>query len=122
MLIWLFVQGKDFVAVQQSYNYTTAAPGKKTGSKWSQTMVFPAGKRYYIASDRIDSLNDSPALFLRLDLPGHIKHNQGDTFSEIYLSYAGRISSQEFLTNFAPDEKFNYQRERLEKEKTPLLV
>lgn len=109
-------QGKDFVAIQQSFHYKTAAPGKKTGSKWSQTIVFPAGKRYFISSDRIDALNDSPAMFLRQDLPGHIKHKDGDTFSEIYLSYHGRISSKEFLTNFAPDEKFNYRRLRLERE------
>ena len=54
-------------------------------------------------------------MFLRLDMPGHIKHKDGDSFSEIYLSYHGRIPSQEFLTNFAPDEKFNYRRDRLEK-------
>ena len=33
--------------------------------------------------------NDSDALFLRLDMPGHIKHKGGDTFSEVYLSYHG---------------------------------
>ena len=26
-------------------------------------------------------------MFLRLDMPGHIKHKDADTFSEIYLSY-----------------------------------
>ena len=109
------LRGKDFVAVKQSFQYKTAAPGKKAGSTWSQTIVFPSGKRYFISSDRIDAVNDSPAMFLRIDMPGHIKHKEGDTFSEIYLSYHGRIPSSEFFSDFAPDEKFNYRRDRLEK-------
>lgn len=111
------VKGKDFVAVNQSFRYRTAAPGKKTGSTWSQTMVFPEGQRYFVSSDRIDAVNDSPAMFLRIDMPGHIKHQQGDSFSEVYLSYGdyGRIPSKEFFSDFAPDEKFNYGRDRLEK-------
>ncbi|MEX0585196.1 MAG: hypothetical protein WD176_01040, partial [Pirellulales bacterium] len=78
-------RGADFVAVTQSYQYKTAAPGKKTGSRWDQTLVFPAGKRYFVSSDRVTSVNASPAMFQRIDMPGHIKHNQGDTFSEVYL-------------------------------------
>ena len=114
------VRGKDFIAVKQSFQYQTAAPGKKTGSTWSQTIVFPAGKRYFVSSDRIDAVNDSPAMFLRIDMPGHIKHKSGDTFSEVYLSYHGRIPSKKFLSDFAPDEKFNYRRDRLEKSGMPL--
>ncbi len=108
------VQGKDFLAVKQTYQYKTAAPGKKAGSQWTQWMVFPAGQRYFISMDRIDAVNSSEAMFLRLDMPGHVKHNQGDTFSEIYLSYQGKIPAKEFLTNFAPDEKFNYRRDKNE--------
>jgi hypothetical protein len=107
------VQGKDFVAVKQSFQYKTAAPGKKAGSTWSQTIVLPAGKRYFVSSDRIDAVNDSPAMFLRIDMPGHIKHKQGDAFSEVFLSYHGRIPSEEFFTDFAPDEKFNYRRDQV---------
>ena len=51
--------------------------------------------------------------FFRQDLPGHLKHQAGDTFSEIYLSYHGIIPASEFLTDFAPDEKFNYRRDRV---------
>ena len=105
------VQGKDFVAVTSRFRYQIAAPGKKTGSEWSQVLVFPAGQRYFISSDKITSVNASDAMFLRLDMPGHIKHKQGDTFSEVYLSYAGKIPSSEFVKDFAPDEKFNYRRE-----------
>jgi hypothetical protein len=105
-------RGKDFVAVRQSFQYTLAAPGRKAGSTWTQTLVFPAGKRYFLSSDRIDSVNDSEAMFLRIDMPGHIKHTKGDTFSEVYLSYQGRIPAKEFVQDFAPDEKFNYRRDR----------
>jgi hypothetical protein len=55
-------------------------------------------------------------MFLRVDMPGHIKHNRGDTFSEIYLSYHGRIPAEEFFDDFAPDEKFHYLREKREAE------
>jgi hypothetical protein len=105
------VQGKDFVAVTSSFRYQIAAPGKKTGSEWSQVLVFPAGQRYFISSDKITSVNASDGMFLRLDMPGHIKHKQGDTFSEIYLSYAGRIPSTDFVKDFPPDEKFSYRRD-----------
>ena len=107
------IEGKDFVAIRQGWTYTVAAPGKQTGSEWHQTLVFPAGKRYFISADRILSRNSGEALFFRQDLPGHLKHQAGDTFSEIYLSYHGIIPASEFLTDFAPDEKFNYRRDRV---------
>jgi hypothetical protein len=106
------IRGKDFVAIKQQFQYKTAAPGKKTGSVWTQFLVFPDETRYFISMDRIDAVNSSDEMFLRIDMPGHIKHDRGDTFSEIYLSYHGRIPSSEFLENFAPDEKFNFQRRR----------
>jgi hypothetical protein len=110
------MRGGDFVAVRQSFQYRTAAPGKKTGSTWSQVLVFPVGQRYFVSMDRIDSVNSSPAMFLRIDMPCHIRHNRGDTFSEIYLSYLGgdsglRIAASEFCDDFAPDAKFNYRRQ-----------
>jgi hypothetical protein len=104
------IRGGDFVAVEQSFTYRIAAPGKQTGSRWSQTIVFPAGRRYFVSCDRIDTVNASEAMFLRVDMPGHIKHQQGDTFSEVYLSYRGRIPAREFLADFPPDEKFLYVR------------
>jgi hypothetical protein len=118
------IRGKDFLAVQMDYAYRIAAPGRKPGSKWTQTLVFPEGKRYFVSSDRIDAVNSSEAMFLRIDMPGHIKHKEGDTFSEVYLSYLeqtntpgefeeGRIPSREFTEDFAPDERFNYRRERM---------
>ncbi len=114
------IRGSDFVAIKTQFKYRTAAPGKKTGSTWEQTIVFPAGQRYFISSDRMNVVNSSEAMFFRLDMPGHIKHNKGDTFSEIYLSYletnGGKIGASAFFADFAPDEKFNYRRD---KNKTP---
>ena len=43
-------------------------------------------------------------------MPGHIKHKGGDTFSEVYLSYHGRIPATCVDRRFAPDEKFQYVR------------
>jgi hypothetical protein len=105
------VRGRDFVAILQDFTYRIAAPGKATGSKWEQTIVFPAGKRYFVSCDKVTTANTSDALFLRLDMPGHIKHKAGDTFSEVYLSYRGTIPSAEFARAFAPDEKFLYARD-----------
>jgi hypothetical protein len=104
------IRGKDFVAVTMEYRYSLAAPGKKAGSLWQQTLVFPEGKRYFLSSDKITTVNGSDGLFLRIDMPGHIRHKQGDTFSEVYLSYHGKVASSEFLQDFAPDEKFIYHR------------
>jgi hypothetical protein len=107
------IRGKDFVAVTQEFRYRTSAPGKMTGSLWQQTIVFPAGKRYFVSCDKITTVNASEAMFLRIDMPGHIKHAKGDTFSEVYLSYRDKLlPSSEFFENFAPDEKFNYTRGR----------
>ena len=108
----VIIRADDFVAVKQQFKYTTAAPGKKPGSVWTQYLVFPEGKRYFISMDRIDAVNSSEAMFLRIDMPGHLKHNRGDTFKRVFLSYHGMIKPQEFIEDFAPDKKFNYRRDR----------
>lgn len=111
------IRGKDFVGIRQSFQYHIAAPGKRSGSTWTQYMVFPVGKRYFVSMDCIDTVNSSDGLFLRIDMPGHIRHKEGGTFSEIYLSYLGgekglHIPSSEFSENFAPDTRFHYLREK----------
>ncbi len=110
------IRGTDFVAVKTTYQYQYAAPGRKSGSRWTQLVVFPNGARYFLLMDKIDSVNDSEEMFLRNDTPGCIRHNQGDTFSEMYLSYLSgpngiRIPSSEFFSPFPPDLKFNYRRD-----------
>ncbi len=110
------IRGKDFVAVRTTYHYEYAAPGRKPGSRWMQLVVFPRGERYFLLMDRIDSVNDSDEMFLRGDMPGCVRHERGDTFSEIYLSYLSgphgvRIPSNEFFTPFPPDLKFGYRRD-----------
>ncbi len=110
------LRGRDFVAVKQSFQYRTAAPNHKAGSTWTQTIIFPKDARYFVSCDRIDSVNSSDTMFLRLDMPGHIKHKRGDTFSEVYLSYFSTreqqtVPASEFFEDFAPDAKFNYRRD-----------
>lgn len=103
--------GRDFVAVTQSFRYRIAAPGLRTGSLWQQTLVFPKGRRYFVSCDKIITVNDSEAMFLRVDMPGHIKHNGGDTFSEVYLSYHGMVPASEFAADFPPDDRYFYRRD-----------
>jgi hypothetical protein len=110
------IQGKDFVAVKTTYQYEFAAPGRKAGSRWTQLVVFPKGVRFFVLMDKIDSVNDSEEMFLRNDTPGCVRHEKGDTFSEMYLSYLSgpkglRIPASEFSTPFPPDRKFNYRRD-----------
>jgi hypothetical protein len=104
-------RGKDFVAVKQSFRYTTATYGRKPGSLWEQCLVFPRHERYFFASDRITSANDLESVFLRIDMPGHLKHQKGDTFTEVYLSYEGQIPASDFSEDFPPDEKHLYHRD-----------
>jgi hypothetical protein len=105
------IRGKDFVAVRQKFRFTEAARGMKAGSLWDQILVFQPGRRYVLSSERITSANTVDNVFYRIDMPGHIRHNKGDTFANIYLSYEGVIPAREFTTNFAPDERFLYQRQ-----------
>lgn len=110
------IRGDDFVAVKTTYRFEYAAPGRTPGSLWTQMIVFPKGARYFVLMDRIDSVNDSDEMFLRNDTPGCVRHKNGDTFSEIYLSYLNdsrgmRIPSTEFFTPFPPDEKFGFRRD-----------
>jgi hypothetical protein len=110
------IRGRDFVAVKTTYCYEYAAPGRKAGSRWTQLIVFPQGERYFVLMDKIDSVNDSDEMFLRNDTPGCVRHERGDTFSEMYLSYLSgpqglRIPASEFLAPFPPDVKFGYRRD-----------
>ena len=110
------IRGKDFVAVKTTYKYEYAAPGRKPGSRWTQLIVFPQGERFFVLMDKIESVNDSPEMFLRNDTPGCVRHKRGDTFSEMYLSYLSgpkglRIPASEFFTPFPPDLKFGYRRD-----------
>lgn len=104
------VRGGDFVAIGQRFTYHLAAPGKKPGSVWQQWIVVPVNTRYVFTTDVVQSANESPALFLRIDMPGHIRHNRGDTFDLIYLSYFGFIPAHQFFSDFPPDERYRYAR------------
>jgi len=106
------VRGKDFVAVRLKYRFTKPAAGLKAGSLWEQTLVFQPHMRYILSSEKITSVNDVDDLFYRIDMPGHVRHRQGDTFTQVYLSYRDKpIPAAEFTADFAPDAKFLYQRQ-----------
>jgi hypothetical protein len=104
------IEAKEFVAVRLRYRFKEPAPGLKAGSLWEQTLIFQPGVRYVICGEQIASVNDVDGLFYRIDMPGHIRHKNGDTFTKVYLSYHGEIPAEEFKEDFAPDARFLYQR------------
>lgn len=107
------LKGHDFVAIRQRYTFNQPGKGYKAGSTWEQTLVFQPGVRWFFSCERIISVNEVNDLFYRIDMPGHIRHNNGDNFTRIYLSYLDKaIPSSEFKDNFGPDEKFLYQRQK----------
>lgn len=104
-------RGSDFVAVRQRYRWDVACPPYHAGAQWEQLLVFPDGKRWFIAWDRFSCADDVPCVMMRMDMPGHVKHHGGDVFKRIYLSYHGEpIPQHAFHHNFAPHEKFLYRR------------
>ncbi len=104
------IRGKDFVAVRMKFRFTKPGQGFKAGSLWEQTLVFQPGVRYVLCSEQITSANDVDNLLYRIDMPGHLKHKNGDTFTSVYLSYRGIIPASAFKDDFAPDDKYLYQR------------
>ncbi|MFO0966483.1 MAG: hypothetical protein U0793_12980 [Gemmataceae bacterium] len=104
------IRGEGFVAVRLKFRFTEGHNGFKPGSLWEQTLVFQPGKRYVLSSERITSVNDVDNLLYRIDMPGHIRHKGGDSFTQVYLSYHGLIPAAEFTKDFAPDARFLYQR------------
>jgi len=104
------VRGRDFVAVRQGFTYTDPAAGFKAGSRWQQVLVFPMGRRYFLAADRITSANAVDCVFLRIDMPGHLKHTGGDAFDHVYLSYEGKVPAADFADDFPPDGRHLYRR------------
>lgn len=109
MLMPKVIPGKDFLAVTMSYRFTQGHNGFKAGSLWEQTLVFLPGKRWMLCGEKITSANDVDHLIYRIDMPGHVKHKDGDTFSQVYLSYHGTIPAKEFTKDFPPDGKYLYQ-------------
>jgi hypothetical protein len=102
-----------FVAVRLHYRWNVAyPPHDQAGSVWEQTLVFPRGERYFFSADRVTTVAESPELFFRVDMPGHIKHKDGMDFDHVYLSYndPAILPSTEFGDDFAPDERFLYRR------------
>jgi hypothetical protein len=76
-----------WAALRLRYRYREAARGRRPGSCWEQTLVFPAGTRYFLGADRVTSANDVEALILRTALPGHVRLDRGHGLAAVYLSY-----------------------------------
>ncbi len=106
------IEGKDYVAVRLSYRFNKAGAGYKAGSTWEQTLVFQPGVRWFLSSEKINSVNDVDELFYRVDMPGHIKHKGDDDFAQVFLSYLDKplLRAADFSESFAPDAKYLYQR------------
>jgi hypothetical protein len=105
--------GDNFAAVRLGYRWNVAYPPRTAaGSLWEQTLIFPQGERFFLSADRVTTVSESPELFFRVDMPGHIKHRGGSGFEHVYLSYndPAVIPSTEFAHDFAPDEQFLYRR------------
>ncbi len=94
------LRGGDFVAVKTTYQYEYAAPGRRPGSRWTQWIVFPRGQRYFVLMDKIDCVNDGQEIFLRGDMPGCVRHEKGDTFSETDLKFGYRRVSHRIPEHF----------------------
>jgi len=103
-------RGEDWVAVRQWFRFQTAFYGRKPGSLWEQVIVFRDGLRYFLSADKITSLNTVEQLVFRTDLPGHLRHQNGDAFEQIHLSYHGTIPAAAFAEDFPPHERYLYQR------------
>jgi hypothetical protein len=107
------IEGKGFVAVRLRFTFTKPAKGLKAGSTWEQTLVFQPGVRYVLCAEKITSVNSVDDLFYRIDMPGHVKHKDADTFAQVYLSYLDKpIPASAFLKDFAPDDHYLYQRQQ----------
>ena len=105
--------GPDFAAICLKYQWNVAYPPRdKAGSVWEQTLIFPRGERFFLSADRVTTVSESPALFFRVDMPGHIKRSGAMGFEHIYLSYNNPsiLPSTDFMADFPPDARFLYQR------------
>jgi hypothetical protein len=106
------IRGKGFVAVKLRFTFTKPGAGYRAGSTWEQILVFQPGVRFVLSAESIASVNDVDDLFYRIDMPGHVKHKDGDTFDSVYLSYLDKpIPAAEFARDFGPDQKHLYQRD-----------
>jgi len=104
------VQGPKHVAVKVWFTFTKAGEGYRAGSCFEQTVLFTPDAPYVFSWETVRSVNDLPNMFYRFDMPGHVRHNRGDTFKQVYLSYFGLIKNEEFLEDFPPDARFFYVR------------
>ena len=97
-------QEKRFMLVHQWFTFKK---GNKPGCKWDEWLLFPSGKRYFFALNKLTAAHAYSKLFLTGDWPGHIK---GKNYENVYLSYHGVIPKSEFSEDFPPETKFFYEK------------
>jgi len=106
-------RGPDFTTVTMTYRWNVAYnAGSSAGSLWKQTIIVPDDTRYIFCADRVTTVSKSEALSLRVDMPGHLRHDRDGEFEHVYLSYndPSILPSTEFMIDFPPDAKFLYTR------------
>jgi hypothetical protein len=106
-------RGDDFFAYTTHYRWSQPYPPRdRAGSIWQQTLLFHKDWRFFLSADRVTTVSESPCLYVRVDMPGHIKHKDGMGFEHVFLSYLDPplISPVEFQRDFPPDARFRYRR------------
>ncbi|MEK6234248.1 MAG: hypothetical protein N2C14_06025 [Planctomycetales bacterium] len=105
--------GDGFLGIKLRYQWSQAHGQHRAGSWWEQTLIFLEKERFFLSADRVTTVNKSDALFLRIDMPGHIKHRKGSNFEHVYLSYEGAyLPSTDFEFNAQPEEQYFYSRRK----------
>ena len=105
------IEGKDFVAVGMQFRFTKAAKGYKAGSLWEQTLVFQPGVRYvsWRRADHQRQRRGQPLLPHRHARPHQAQEGRHVRAGLPELSRQP-IPAPAFTEDFAPDDKFLYQR------------
>ncbi|MFC2087734.1 hypothetical protein ACFLSA_06205 [Bacteroidota bacterium] len=98
---------KSYVLVHQWFTFTKNNT-EEPGCLWDEWLLFPSGKRYFFAFNKLTSKHEYYKLALLGDWPGHIS---GDDYENVYLSYHGIIPREKFAKGFPKDVKYFYQRE-----------
>jgi len=99
---------RTFAVVHETFTFRR--PDGEPGSRWDEWLLFPSGKRYFFAFNKLTSARKYTGLTLGGDWPGHVKAENIPRLEKVYLSYHGEIPVSEFDQTFPPDTRFFYQR------------
>ena len=97
-------RGDGFAAIQTQVSLERRLRSPSPGRfRLEQTLIFLKAERSSSEPTVLPPWPSRPRLFLRVDMPGHIKHRDGMGFDHVYLSYhdPAIIPSTEFVADFA---------------------